>query len=263
MIQNSTTRHKTVEVMFGRNRKGIRPHWQNFFWKQIYDTSYLSYVTKGITRSNFSFYQNNGGTILAIGGKNFSLVASDTRFSIGMTIPSRSTTRIIKISPNVILASAGMFADLFILQNLMQKGIELFRKENSSICLISNCAFYLSYMLYTKRFFPYYTFNILCGLEINREGSVFNFDSIGSFEKNFISCVGNAQSQIQPILDGIFQKKSLNFSKDSVSLLAMKSCIKNIFLKISNRNISVGDGLQIFIITKKGIFIENNFLKLD
>mmetsp|Transcript_34014 Transcript_34014/g.79652 ORF Transcript_34014/g.79652 Transcript_34014/m.79652 type:complete len:206 (-) Transcript_34014:1414-2031(-) len=195
--------------------------------------------------------------------KNFSLIASDTRFSFGMALPTRTTTRIIKISSNIILASAGMYSDIFFLQNLIQIGIKKFKTENLEKCLISSCAFYLSYILYSKRFFPYYSFNLLAGLEKNREGSIFCFDAIGSFEKTSISCVGNGQSQIQPILDGIFQKKSLLVKKDFQTLLSVKNCIKGIFLKVAQRNISIGDGLQMFIVTKKGIFIENHFLKLD
>ena len=39
--------------------------------------------------------------------------------------------------------------------------------------------------------------------------------------------------------------------------------LKKIFLNISSRGISIGDGLQIFILSKKGIVIENNVLKQD
>jgi 20S proteasome subunit beta 6 len=100
-------------------------------------------------------------------------------------------------------------------------------------------------------------------LEKNREGCIFSFDAIGSFEKTSISCVGNGQSQIQPILDGLFQKKSLENKKDFKTLLHAKNCVKEIFLKVAQKNIGLGDGLQIFVLTKKGLFLENHFLKLD
>jgi len=240
----------------------------NTYWKTFYkkESSQKNYGVSNFALkkcSDFQFYQNNGGTILAIGSKNFSIIASDTRFLLGMAIPHRKTSRIVKISSNIVLATSGMFVDLFYLQNLIQKGIKSFKKENSTICLISSCAFYLSYILYCRRFFPFYTFNILSGLEMNREGCVFSYDAIGSFEKNYISCVGNAQTQIQPILDGIFQKKSLEEYIDTISIYKIRNLVKHIFLKISNRNINVGDGLQLFIVTKKGIFLENNLLKYD
>lgn len=238
-------------------------YWKSFFWKEVSSKMNKNIQEKWKNSSNFQFYQNNGGTILAIGGKNFSLIASDTRFSLGMALPLRNTTRIIKICPNIVLATAGMFSDLFFLQYIIQKAIKNFKIENSSFCLVVNCAFYLSYILYCRRFFPYYSFNILAGLELNREGCVYNFDAIGSFEKSIVSCVGNGQSQIQPLLDGIFQKKSLSWNKDFLSIRQIKKLIKDIYLKISRRNISIGDGLQIFMVTKKGIFVENSFLKLD
>mmetsp|Transcript_8962 Transcript_8962/g.17394 ORF Transcript_8962/g.17394 Transcript_8962/m.17394 type:complete len:252 (-) Transcript_8962:876-1631(-) len=249
--------------IYFKNKIKRQAYWKNFFWKEISDSGYLHQGKFLKETSDFNYYQNNGGTVLAVGAKNFSIIASDTRYSLGMALPSRNTTRVIKVCSNIVLATAGMFVDIFFLQNLFQIGIKKSKDENSEKCLLSSCAFYLSYILYSKRFFPYYSFNLLSGLETNRKGSVYSFDAIGSFEKTSISCVGNGQSQIQPILDGIFQKKSLSEKKDFQSLISVKNCIKDIFLKITERNISIGDGLQIFILTKKGIFIENHILKLD
>lgn len=262
MIDCYYNKAKNILLMSIKIQTNVGNYWKTFFWKESSPKIYGFLDMSLKKNSDIQFYQNNGGTILAIGGKNFSLIASDTRFLLGMAIPFRKTNRIVKISPNILLATSGMFVDLFFLQNLMQKGVKNFRTENSTICLISSCAFYLSYILYCRRFFPFYTFNLLSGLEINREGCVFSYDAIGSFEKNYMSCVGSAQAQIQPILDGIFQKKSLDQYSDIFSIIHIKKLIKHIFLKISNRNINVGDGLQIFVVSKKGIFLENNLLKL-
>lgn len=39
--------------------------------------------------------------------------------------------------------------------------------------------------------------------------------------------------------------------------------IKFLFLKASRRNIEIGDGIQIFVFTKKGVLVENSILRCD
>jgi 20S proteasome subunit beta 6 len=75
---------------------------------------------------------------------------------------------------------------------------------------MSSCATaqMLSTMLYGKRFFPYYVWNTLGGLDekgilkiIEGEGCVFSYDPVGNFEKRKWNCAGSAGHLIQPFLD--------------------------------------------------------------
>ena len=73
-------------------------------------------------------------------------------------------------------------------------------------------------MLYAQRFFPYYVYNILGGIEedgmpIMRcvslpplifhlgTGAVYSFDPVGSYEREACRAAGAAQSLVQPFLD--------------------------------------------------------------
>ena len=73
-------------------------------------------------------------------------------------------------------------------------------------------------MLYAQRFFPYYVYNILGGIEEDGKhqptivyechsyqllgsGAVYSFDPVGSYERESCRAAGAAQSLVQPFLD--------------------------------------------------------------
>ncbi|AEA38717.1 26S proteasome SU B6 (nucleomorph) [Cryptomonas paramecium] len=242
----------------------IESYWKVFLWNKDGKKFKKIFYSVNKKKKNFNPYQNNSGTIISIANQNYCVVVSDTRYLNGFSIPTRFQTRIFKISEKIILASAGMFADAFFFQKKTKTSIKDYEYGIKKAISVESCAFYISSLLYSKRFFPYYVFNVLSGLDENDKGSVYSFDSVGSFEKLKFNCIGESCAAIQPLLDSYFEHQlKLKFNLRTKSIQDLINSIKEFFLKASKRKIDIGDGLQFFIINKKGIINENYLLRIE
>jgi hypothetical protein len=68
----------------------------------------------------FSPYEMNGGTVAAIAGSNYCIIASDTRCSSGYEILSRNVSHIHTFSnKNIVLASSGCKTDIDQLRSVL------------------------------------------------------------------------------------------------------------------------------------------------
>jgi len=74
----------------------------------------------------FSPYQNNGGTCLAIAGKDFCIVAADSRLSMGYSILSRTTPKVAQLTTKCCIASSGCQADMITLQKFLKFRMQVF-----------------------------------------------------------------------------------------------------------------------------------------
>ena len=61
--------------------------------------------------AGFEPYANNGGTVVAVAGRDYCIIAADSRLSDGYTILSRNVSRVHQLSGDTHLATAGCWAD--------------------------------------------------------------------------------------------------------------------------------------------------------
>ena len=123
-----------------------------------------SHISRPI-QHRFQPYVNNGGTVVSVSGSDYTIVASDTRLGFGYSIPSRDVSRIIKLTDKVVLASSGMQSDIAVLHKILRIRLTQYKHSHGKEMTLTAISQLLSTMLYYRRFQPYYTFNVLGGID--------------------------------------------------------------------------------------------------
>ncbi|MQL95449.1 hypothetical protein Taro_028115 [Colocasia esculenta] len=250
--------------------------------------------------SRFNPYDNNGGTCVAIAGTDYCVVAADTRMSTGYSILTRDYSKICQLADKCVLSSSGFQADIKALQKnlaarhllgllsllsinicfdatpmidcflilLLHARPQIYQHQHNKQMSCPAMAQLLSNTLYYKRFFPYYAFNILGGLDSEGKGCVFTYDAVGSYERVGYSAQGTGSTLVIPVLDNQLKSPSplLLPAKDAVTPLSETEAVdlvKDVFASATERDIYTGDRVEIVIINASGIRREYIELRKD
>ncbi|XP_030385267.1 proteasome subunit beta type-1 [Scaptodrosophila lebanonensis] len=217
---------------------------------------FSDYKVHGAQRPDFSPYESNGGSIVAIAGDDFAVIAADTRLSSGYSIHSRTQTKLFQLSPLTVLGSTGCWCDTLSLTSLMRVRMQMYEHTHLRTMTTDAVAQMLSITMYNRRFFPYYVSNILAGIDKNGKGVVFSYDPIGHCENAKCRAGGTAGPLLQPVLDNQIQLKNMNLDEKDKPILTKERAVSvasDTFISAAERDIYTGDFVEIKIITKDGI----------
>lgn len=221
---------------------------------------------KPVEVPEFSPYTDNGGTAVGIAGKDYVILASETRLSTGYAIRTREQPKIFQLSPRILLAATGCWCDASTFAKVIEARTKNYLYENNRSISTPACAQLISNMLYYKRFFPYYISPLLAGLDEDGKGVLYSYDPIGHFEKHTYRAVGSSATLIQPFLDNIVGLKNIRgFYPEPADLSVEEALklVKDVFVSAGERDIYVGDRVHIQVITASGIQNYSHPLRRD
>ncbi|KAL1937841.1 hypothetical protein VTO73DRAFT_12861 [Trametes versicolor] len=206
---------------------------------------------------SFNPYTDNGGTILAIAGADFTVIAGDTRQSEGYSIQTRYAPKVFRLTDRAVLAVNGFAADGNMFVKKVKQRLEWYRHAHAKDMPLRAIARLIQTMLYAQRFFPYYVYNILGGIEEDGSGAVYSFDPVGSYEREACRAAGAAQSLVQPFLDNqiYFKNQTAAVGQSHPTHLPLPDVLAIVidsFTSATERHIEVGDGLEIYVVVAKG-----------
>lgn len=220
------------------------------------ETGKLQHYGLGATpkQQHFSPYTSNGGNTLAISGDDFAIIAADTRLSEGFSIHSRTEPKTLQITPKIVLGAAGFHGDSLTLKRVIENRIKMYEHEHGKFPSISAVAAMLSTILYYRRFFPYYVYNLLAGVDEDGKGCVYSYDPVGCYERESYRAEGSAAELLQPLLDNQIGYKNMeNVQKLPLSKEKALQLVKDAFISAAERDITTGDSVLIHVIDRTGV----------
>jgi len=221
------------------------------------------------TRAEFERYADNGGTVVGISGRDWVVLASDTRLSDGYVIKSRNVSKLLELSPGTYLAASGCWSDTAALAKVLQHHLRLYAWQNERpVPSVTVLAHLLSSVLYSRRHFPYYALCAVAGLDEHGCGALYRFDAVGSCERVQAVCAGKGEQLIQPMLDVVTRMEEeatdvdarmFEEDGDAAAAAVVKhdldvdgacALVVRAFQAAAEREITVGDGVDLCIIRR-------------
>merc|ERR1712187_1051155 len=115
-----------------------------------------------------------------------------------------------------------------------------YEHKNGRSPSITAIAQLLSTMLYGKRFFPYYTFNVLAGVDEAGKGACYHYDAIGNFERVPYTTSGSGSSLVMGVLDAQLGKENQTIDTPALNKAEIVELSKDVLSSVGERDIFTG-----------------------
>jgi len=191
------------------------------------------------------------------------VLVADTRLSTGYRIHTRECSKVTQLTKSCVISSCGMKSDAITLHKMLKVRIVMYQHKHRREPSATAIAQMLSTVLYGKRFFPYYTFNIIAGVDDAGEGAVYHYDAIGSFERVPYTTSGSGSSLVMSVLDSSLSNENKTVPQAKLTKTETIALCKDALSSVGERDIFTGDFGEVFLIDAGGVNLEKFELRLD
>ncbi|EGG23836.1 proteasome subunit beta type 3 [Cavenderia fasciculata] len=184
----------------------------------------------------------NGGAVIVMTGKNCVAIATDLRFGIQHQTVSNNHPKVYRINDKCFIGISGLVTDA---QTLYQKLVfrhnlyKLREERDMTPQVLSNL---VGNMLYEKRFGPYFTEPVICGLDTQDKPFISGMDLIGAsvYTEDFL-LVGTMTPAMYGLCETLY-KKDMNEDE-------LFETVSQCMLSSIERDAMSGWGAEVTIIT--------------
>jgi proteasome beta subunit len=183
-----------------------------------------------------------GTTTIGIVCKDGVVLATERRATAGNVISNKQTQKLFKIDQNIGITIAGLVGDAQVLARYLKAEVSLYRLRRSANLTAEGAATLLANILNGNRFYPYYAWLILGGID-GKGGHVFSVDPAGGcIEDKFVS-VGSGSNFAYGILEEGYSRDVSTSDAVDLALRGLTAAMK--------RDSASGDGYLVHVISAK------------
>ncbi|KAH3763214.1 Proteasome, beta-type subunit, conserved site [Pelomyxa schiedti] len=138
----------------------------------------------------------NGGSVLAMAGKNCVGIACDTRFGIRNTTVGTSFPKVFKMTDRCFIGMYGLVSDIQTVYKELRFKANLYKLKEEREMQPKVFSSVTANFLYSRRFGPYFVEPVICGLDADNKPFLSGLDLIGApvFAPDFVASGGSVDS---------------------------------------------------------------------
>ncbi|CAB40016.1 putative proteasome subunit beta type-3 [Schizosaccharomyces pombe] len=189
-----------------------------------------------------SIMEYNGGSCVAMAGKNCVAIASDLRLGVQSISLTNNFPKVFAMGDKTYLGLTGLATDVQTLYELFRYKVNLYKFREERQIQPKTFANLVSSTLYEKRFGPYFSFPVVAGVSNDNTPFICGFDSIGciDFAEDFIVS-GTATEQLYGMCESVYEP---NLEPDDLF-----ETISQALLNAQDRDCISGWGCVVYVIT--------------
>jgi len=183
-----------------------------------------------------------GTTTIGIVCKDGVVLATERRATAGTMISNKQTQKLFKIDQNIGITIAGLVGDAQVLTRYLKAEVSLYRLRRNAPLSAEGAATLLANILSGNRYYPYYAWLILGGVDA-KGNHVFSVDPAGGcIEDRFVS-VGSGSTFTYGILEEGYTREITTSEAVDLALRGLTAAMK--------RDSASGDGYLVHVISAK------------
>jgi len=189
----------------------------------------------------------NGGSVLAMSGKNCVAIVCDMRFGVRqlMTV-GLNNMKIHQLTEKCMTGLCGLQTDADTLAALLRFRLKMYKLEHERDMLTHTVKNMISSTLYEKRFGPYFSEPVVAGLDENNNPVICSYDFIGATSEAKDFCVsGTACDQLMGVAE--------TFWRPDMEPDELFETISQCMLAAADRDCLTGWGATVCLMTPEGV----------